>query len=148
MCRNCIFLLVIAAVGQIKIVFFSAMISPGMHYDAGLCRPAGGGSCSPAFRAAGSTTIVFYRQHVLKSMLKWSHPRMYGRSFDACCALLAEVPMCLHHAHMSPGPRTRRVPRLGIEQKRGTAKGIRRDYLRVFLRPRKSVLDWFSLHAA
>ena len=52
------------------------MISPGMHYDAGLCRPAGGGSCSPAFRAAGSTTIVFYRQHVLKSMLKWSHPRM------------------------------------------------------------------------
>ena len=69
-------MLVIAAVGQIKIVFFSAMISPGMHYDAGLYRPAGGGRCSPAFRAAGSTTIVFYRQHVLKSMLKWSHPRM------------------------------------------------------------------------
>ena len=75
-CRNCIFLLVIAAVGQIKIVFFSAMISPGMHYDAGLCRPAGGGSCSPAFCAAGSTTVVFYRQHVLKSMLKLSHSRM------------------------------------------------------------------------
>ena len=52
------------------------MISPGMHYDAGSCRPAGGGSCSPAFCAAGSTTVVFYRQHVLKSMLKLSHSRM------------------------------------------------------------------------
>ena len=52
------------------------MISPGMHYGAGLCRPAGGGSCSPAFCAAGSTTVVFYKQHVLKSMLKLSHSRM------------------------------------------------------------------------
>ena len=52
------------------------MISAGMHYDAGLCRSAGGGSCYPAFRAAGNTTVVFYRQHVLKSMLKLSHSRM------------------------------------------------------------------------
>ena len=38
------------------------------------------------------------------------------------------APMCLHQAHLSPGPRTRRVPRPRMEQKRGTAKGIRRDF--------------------
>ena len=38
------------------------------------------------------------------------------------------APMCLHQAHLSPGPRTRRVPRPRMEQKRGTAKGIRHDF--------------------
>ena len=48
---------------------------------------------------------------------------------------------------MSPGPRTRRVPRLGIEQKRGTAEGIRRDYLRVlfFARGNRSWIGFLCM---